>query len=208
MPSTNAAVASSSSAALPIGDIDYNRPIRLVDNYDDDAGHTDVKVLTVIEGATYPIVIQSTDPDGDIVVGQFDLEGDHLTGDLRVKNLQNGPATIYVAVLRDGDGELYADQEVYTSERDAIDGNEFENLVFVSPVEIPDVSANFVSTTKTIGGQQFSVGERVSAYRRGFGTSTATIVKFREHPSRSLYIQPEDGRNAYWAVNSNISKLS
>jgi hypothetical protein len=44
----------------------------------------------------------------------------------------------------------------------------------------------------------------VTAYRQGFGERSGTVVKTRDHSYKTLFVQPNDGTNPYWALNKNI----
>ena len=42
--------------------------------------------------------------------------------------------------------------------------------------------------------------------RQGFGNRTCTVIKTRDHSWKSLYVDPNDGNNPYWALNKNINR--
>lgn len=60
----------------------------------------------------------------------------------------------------------------------------------------------------TIDGHTYHIGDQVESSRRKWrrrGPVSCTIVKFRPHATKSMMLQPDDGRNPFWAINSNVA---
>jgi hypothetical protein len=66
------------------------------------------------------------------------------------------------------------------------------------------VDLNQAPTEMYVAGRVRHVGETVHAYRNNFGVRACTIVKMRRDSRKSLYIDPKDGNDAYWALNKNV----
>jgi hypothetical protein len=55
-----------------------------------------------------------------------------------------------------------------------------------------------------VAGRMRRAGEVVHAYRTSFGVRACTVVKMRRDARKSLYIDPKDGNEPYWALNKNV----
>lgn len=202
----------------PAGRVDFNKPFDIFSSYDDTDVHTDVSVIAVLKGNSYPVVVVSTNGVGDQVVAQFDTDGDSVDGDLKAENKFVGETTKFIAIYRDG-REFGVHDELFDSEADAItekgDDNDFYAVL---PITIPaskqEIETDTAEETTTelsegavqVGSYTLKPGDKVRAYRRGFGERTCTVIKTRTtDPWKSLYIQADgDGSGPYWALNKNI----
>jgi len=90
----------------------------------------------------------------------------------------------------EADGDGIEDDE----ESDDIEGTETGQVV----------DLNQAPTEMYVAGRVRRVGETVHAYRNNFGVRACTIVKMRRDSRKSLYIDPKDGNDAYWALNKNV----
>lgn len=202
----------------PAGRVDFNKPFDIFSSYDDTDVHTDVSVIAVLKGNSYPVVVVSTNGVGDQVVAQFDTDGDSVDGDLKAKNKFVGETTKFIAIYRDG-REFGVHDELFDSEADAISEKGDDNDFYaVLPITIPaskqEIETDTAEETTTelsegavqVGSYTLKPGDKVRAYRRGFGERTCTVIKTRTtDPWKSLYIQADgDGSGPYWALNKNI----
>lgn len=222
-PAVTAAVVEAPSIEAPVtnypaGRVDFNKPFDIFSSYDDTDVHTDVSVIAVLKGNSYPVVVVSTNGVGDQVVAQFDTDGDSVDGDLKAENKFVGETTKFIAIYRDG-REFGVHDELFDSEADAItekgDDNDFYAVL---PITIPaskqEIETDTAEETTTelsegavqVGNYTLKPGDKVRAYRRGFGERTCTVIKTRTtDPWKSLYIQADgDGSGPYWALNKNI----
>jgi hypothetical protein len=229
----------------PIGLIDFNLPIVVLDNADyNDEEYDNPSIVTVLKGSVHPVVV-SFWKHGEQCIAQFDTDGDSSCGDYKVEQDQPYPRTVYVVVGRDGrnlvlDGDLYLSAEAAQAETsldevagifplvvqapvkpepvlptqeapelvghdDGIEGEEDENEVEgIAPVSTNVTNITEPPTEMYVAGRMRRVGETVSAYRTNFGTRTCTILKMRRDSRKSLFIDPRDGNEPYWALNKNI----
>ncbi|WP_315768501.1 MULTISPECIES: hypothetical protein [unclassified Bradyrhizobium] len=223
---TTASPATAPETSYPVGAVDFNKPFEVFDSNDDDDRHSNARVLAVLAGNNYPVVVVSNDGSEEVVT-QFDTDGNSLNGDLSVENV--GPAVEqikFVIIFKDRrDFSLGA--ELYDTEQAAFDVARNESDVFaVLPVTIPALKQEIppvqVAATsdddeedegeavdagpKYVAGMTLKTGDKVRAYRKNRGSRTCTILKTRHYPAhKQLYIQA-DGENPYWALNKNISR--
>ncbi|WP_316207477.1 hypothetical protein [Bradyrhizobium sp. SZCCHNR3118] len=236
------------------GNIDYNKPFEVyrTGTYSDQL--TGYSILTYLDGAAYPFVIAGTDGDDKIVL-QFNGDGEDISGDWTVEQIETEPRTKFVRLLVNDDRELTVDDELYDSEHEATSAYAGETVFGVYPIVIPpragqnvevveaapawtgpndeltddevteeeenedgDVEDNEVSSAPLapvddnsanpdavwVNGRRIVPGDAVSAYRQRQGTRTCDVKKTRQHSYASLFIQPRDGSNPYWALNKNI----
>jgi hypothetical protein len=221
----------------PIGVVDFNKPFDVFNVYDNDQAHTNPRVLAVLAGNVYPVVVVSTDLEGDEVVHQFDTDGDALEGDLKVENKVAKEVTKFILVERTGRSSFSTD--VYDTHDEACseaDAEAFHAIIpFVIPVEAQvlfteepvieddsddeDEEINDDGDEQTftgavvdapegsvrVNGSVYVAGDKVSAYRQGFGQRVCDVLKTRDTDTfKSLYIQANDGSVPYWALNKNI----
>lgn len=202
----------------PAGRVDFNKPFDIFSSYDDTDVHTDVSVIAVLKGNSYPVVVVSTNGVGDQVVAQFDTDGDSVDGDLKAENKFVGETTKFIAIYRDG-REFGVHDELFDSEADAITEKGDDNDFYAAlPITIPaskqEIETDTAEETTTelsegavqVGSYTLKPGDKVRAYRRGCGERTCTVIKTRTtDPWKSLYIQADgDGSGPYWALNKNI----
>ncbi|MGJ4953115.1 hypothetical protein [Bradyrhizobium sp. HKCCYLS20291] len=212
----------------PVGAVDFNKPFEVFDSNDDDDRHANARVLAVLAGNNYPVVVVSHDGSEEVVT-QFDTDGNSLNGDLSVENV--APAieqTKFVIIFKDR-REFSLGAELYDTEQAAFDVARNESDVFavlpvtipalkqeIPPVPLPVVAANdddeedegeeVDAGPKYIAGMTLKAGDKVRAYRKNRGSRTCTILKTRHYPAhKQLYIQA-DGETPYWALNKNISR--
>ncbi|SHH04456.1 hypothetical protein [Bradyrhizobium erythrophlei] len=209
----------------PVGAVDFNKAIEVFDRHDDSVVHTNARVLAVLDGNAYPVVVVSTNTDGDELVTQFDTDGDDFDGDLRVANAQTGDLTRFLVIYRSGrDFGVYDD--LFASEDAAIeqhgDDNDFHAIV---PITIPaqaqvidhvseseeedeiteTVAEALPEGAVTVNGRVVKPGDKVRAYRRNYGERQVNVLKTRTtKPWKALLVQADDGTAPYWALNSNI----
>lgn len=207
----------------PAGKVDFNKPFDIFSSYDDTDVHTDVSVIAVLKGNSYPVVVVSTNGVGDQVVAQFDTDGDSVDGDLRAENKFVGETTKFIAIYRDG-REFGVHDELFDSEADAISEKGDDNAFYaVLPITIPAAKQEIETDTVEaidhevptgqpqpegsvlVNGFVLKPGDKVRAFRRGFGERTCTVIKTRTDNWKSAYIQADsDGTGPYWALNKNI----
>jgi hypothetical protein len=226
----------------PIGAVDYNKPFDVFNEYDDEVVHTNPRVLAVLEGNAYPVVVVSTDPQGDDVVHQFDTDGDVLEGDLKIENTVAEEVTKFI--LAERTGRRTFSTAIHDTEDDArndADADIFHAIIpFVIPVEAQllyttapsssvvldgndddgedeeshdgdlddtagEATASDPEGSVRVNGSLYMAGDKVSAYRQGFGQRVCDVLKTRDTDRfKSLYIQANDGSVPYWALNKNI----
>ncbi|SDK44175.1 hypothetical protein SAMN05444163_8120 [Bradyrhizobium ottawaense] len=237
----------------PIGLIDFNLPIVVLDNADyNEEEYDNASIVTVLKGSVHPVVI-SFWKHGEQCIAQFDTDGDSSCGDYKVEQEQTYPRTVFVVIGRDGrilnvDEELYASEDAARAETSVDDIAGIFPLVIQAPEatladEVAGVTSHvadeaFVEGADTddgieseededevegtegaalapapaptaptemyVAGRTRHVGETVHAYRNGFGTRVCTIVKLRRDARKSLFIDPKDGNEPYWALNKNV----
>lgn len=73
---------------LPVGEVDFNKPIKVVDLYDDAIVLEDPAVLSVLENTDYPIVVRFSTMYGD-EVAKFDVDGHHSEHTYQVENISD-----------------------------------------------------------------------------------------------------------------------
>jgi hypothetical protein len=198
----------------PAGVVDFNKPFQVFG--DDDTVHTDAKVVAVLTGNSYPVVVVSTNEVGDQVVNQFDTDGDSVDVYLKVENFHVGERAAFVVILKDG-RNFYPHDDLFDTESAAIDtvGDNSEFFA-VLPITIPATKQEIETAADEdsldgqtdgsvqVNGYTVKAGDQVVAFRRGFGERKATVLKVRNDFRKSLYIQPDDGTNPYWASNKNV----
>jgi hypothetical protein len=101
------------STSWPIGLVDFNKPIIVMDEYREDVISDNPQILTVLKGSMYPVVV-SYWHDGEQKIGQFDTDGAMLDGDLTIENDEPYPRTIFVLVRHEG-RKLTVDEQAYVS---------------------------------------------------------------------------------------------
>jgi hypothetical protein len=138
----------------PVGKVDFNKPFIVFDSYDDTDVHTNARVLAVLAGNAYPVVVISTDQNGDEVVHQFDTDGDALDIDLKAENSVIGPITKYVLIERNGRS---FDTEVYDSEEEARNDADTDNFHAIVPLVIP-ADAEALVLGGSFEGESFESG--------------------------------------------------
>jgi hypothetical protein len=230
----------------PIGLIDFNQPIVVIDTADySDEEFDNATMITVLKGSLHPVVV-SFWKHGEQCVAQFDTDGDSSCGDYKVEQDQPYPRTVFVVIGREG-RNLVLDEELYTSEEAARAETDLDEVAGVFPlvVEAPaptlvnDVAGaasqvsdfhdggvegeedenevegtegaasnvtdiNQPPTEMYVAGRMRYVGETVHAYRNNFGTRACIIVKMRRDSRKSLFLNPQDGNEPYWALNKNV----
>jgi hypothetical protein len=225
----------------PIGAVDYNKPFDVFNTYDNDEVHTNPRVLAVLEGNAYPVVVVSTDSQGDDVVHQFDTDGDVLNGDLKIENTVAEEITKFVLLERSGRRTFTTSiHDTEDEARNDADADIFHAIIpFVIPIEaqllyttapsssvviedgddvedeenhngdLEHTSGGAVASdpegSVRVNGSVYVAGDKVSAYRQGFGQRVCDVLKTRDTDRfKSLYIQANDGSVPYWALNKNI----
>jgi hypothetical protein len=228
----------------PIGLIDFNQPIIVVDSDNDQEVFDNPGIVTVLKGSLYPVVI-SFWQHGEQRIAQFDTDGDSLCNDYKVEQDQPYPRTLFVVVGREG-RNLVLDPDLYPSEDAGRAETGLEDIAGIYPVvveakadevqvEAPqaesvsdfddgggveseegddedgaaDTTSNVTDinqppTEMYVASRMRHVGETVHAYRSNFGVRVCTILKLRRDARKSLYIDPRDGNDPYWALNKNI----
>jgi hypothetical protein len=116
----------------PIGQIDFNQPIIVVDGENHDEVFEDASVLTVLKGSQHPVVV-SFWKDGIQQVAQFNADGEDNDGDFTIYNVIEGPRTMFAVLLLQGrvpalDSELYFTRDL------ALAGNKGEIIIDVVPL--------------------------------------------------------------------------
>jgi hypothetical protein len=127
----------------PIGLIDFNQPIVVVDSgeYADDLEPYDsVQIVTTLKGSLHPIAI-SFWKDGEQCLAQFDTDGASVCGDFKVEQDLIYPVTRFVVIGRKG-RSLVVDEELYASKDAAIAETDLNDIAAVLPVviEAPQVA--------------------------------------------------------------------
>jgi hypothetical protein len=130
----------------PIGLIDFNLPIVVLDSADyNDEAFDEAKIVTVLKGSLHPVVITFW-KHGEQCIDQFDTDGDSASGDHKVEQDQPYPRTIYVVIGRDG-RKLTIDEELYASEDAARAETDVDEVagVFALVIEAPKVAEPIAS---------------------------------------------------------------
>jgi hypothetical protein len=214
----------------PVGIIDFNKPFQVFDANDDSEIHDNARVLAVLTGNAYPVVIVS-EHNGEQVVGQFDTDGDEMNGDLKVENLDMAPRIMFGVLIKQG-REYSLSDELFNSERDAHDQTFLSDgqIAAVFPVTIPGADGQFAvvqavvegeseeqdddtnvhvmadPNARWVNGRLIKPGDKVRARKTGESyEQVCTVIKTRDDSMRSLFIQADiDGSAPYWALNKKI----
>lgn len=259
-PIVSEAVILAAEPRYPVGTIDFNKPFIVVDANDDDDIHSDVRIVAVLDGNDYPVVIVSVHDDEE-VVHQFDTHGDELNGYAKIEQVELDvfPRTVYLVLEKNKRGHIEADAEIYDSERDALKQANGELLAvipftieagtfaerFPLPAEVvepapaieepaseeladdvegidrEDDELDVVETEQEENGDDVAEalpegavwvngvvrkpGDKVTTYRTEKGERRCTILKTRNDPFKSLYVQADNGtEEPYWARNKNV----
>jgi hypothetical protein len=133
-PETPAPQTPPSVPQYPIGLIDFNLPILVVDSNDDEEMFDTPSIVTVLKGSLHPVVI-SFWKSGEQCIDQFDTDGDSLSGDHKVEQDQPYPRTLFVVVGREG-RNLVLDPDLYVSEEAANDETTIDDIAGIFPVVI------------------------------------------------------------------------
>jgi len=136
-PLVNEVVLVAASPIYPAGNVvDFNKPFVIHDINNEDIVHTDPKIIAILSGNSYPVVILSINEDGEELVNQFDTDGDELNRNWEVKNVvpEVFPRTVYILIEKDRRA-LLVDSEVYFSEADALKDSAGE-LIAIVPIVI------------------------------------------------------------------------
>lgn len=73
---------------LPVGDVDFNKPIEVFDNYEGGDVYDDASVLKVLDDASHPVVVRFVNEYSEVEVGQFSVDGNHYSNDYyQVRNV-------------------------------------------------------------------------------------------------------------------------
>jgi hypothetical protein len=131
----------------PIGLIDFNLPVIVLDNADyNEEVYDNAQILTVLKGSLHPVAI-SFWKNGEQCIAQFDTDGDSSCGDYKVEQDQPYPRTIFVVVGRDG-RKLILDEELYASEDAAREETDVGEIAGIFPlvIEAPKVVEEPVTT--------------------------------------------------------------
>jgi hypothetical protein len=118
----------------PIGLIDFNQPIVVVDGNYSEETFDNASVITVLKGSVHPVVV-SFWKHGEQSIAQFDTDGDSACGDYKIEQDQPYPRTIYVVIGRDG-RNLVVDEDVYASEEAAHSETNVDEVAGVFPLVI------------------------------------------------------------------------
>lgn len=118
----------------PIGLIDFNQPIVVVDNDDSDDVFDNPQIIAVLKGSIHPVVI-SFWKLGEQCVGQFDTDGDSSCGNYKVEQDLIYPTTRFVVIGRKG-RTLVIDEELYFNEEAARFETDIEDIAGIFPVVI------------------------------------------------------------------------
>jgi hypothetical protein len=231
LPPEASAASEAPATNYPIGKIDFNKPIMVFDRHGDEIGPG--TVVLVLRSASYPVVVKF-DEHGVDTIDQFDTDGDGSTGDYEIQQTWDETPGVVWGALLDDDGELvFSEDGPFKSEEQAKHMTSDDNVILIFPLTLPERSpavaaapaedeegdddASDSSATLApadpdapvlelyVGGRTRRVGEQVNAYRNNYGTRPCEILKIRRVPShKSLFIDPKDGNNPYWALNKNI----
>jgi hypothetical protein len=210
---TTDAVSAPHDPALVGNDIDYNKPIQTID------GET-AELMQVLTGQRYPFLVKITKEDGDITVDTFDLDGDGRHSYYTLENKKEEPAFFWGRLVRDTDDDEYLfDGSVYTSEQEAREGylSSYLEIVSVFKVETKakveassddeaedagDENGDTVDRV-LIGNEYVVPGQGIGYFRKGYGNRYGTALKLRANSTKSVFFQPDDGSNPYWALDKN-----
>jgi hypothetical protein len=119
----------------PIGLIDFNQPIVVLDNADyNDERYDNPVIVTVLKGSTNPVVV-SFWKHGEQCIAQFDTDGGSLCGDYKIEQDLIYPATRFVVIGRDG-RNLVVDEELYASADAAREETSLTDIAGIFPVVI------------------------------------------------------------------------
>jgi hypothetical protein len=208
------------AALFPVtSPVDFNKPLEADEEF---AGMSEIKVLVHVPGASYPFVVSFKDEYGNLQVCNFDTEGDSADSDYRVANPTPLPTTIYGILSKDGSDLSFGDvvYDTLDAALEELDTDSGDIGVFeINPTVLTTSSDEAETTTTTTAGaatgesvsfyangstRTFRAGDTVTTNRRRIGRRTVNVVKVRQDRKRSLFVQPSDGSNAYWALNSNV----
>ena len=145
--------------------VDFNKPFQVFDANDDEVIHEDAKIIAVLTGNSYPVVIVSRH-DGEQVVSQFDTDGDEMQGELKVENIVTEPVTKYGVLIKQGRGYSLS-SDLFASERDAYAGTSVdynESIALVFPITIPVPGS--APLQRCVGPARGRLGHRDGGERR------------------------------------------
>lgn len=117
----------------PIGLIDFNQPIVVIDDHADDE-LDNATIVTVLKGSLHPVAV-SFWKHGEQCLAQFDTDGTSSCGDFKIEQDLIYPATRYVVIGRDG-RSLVVDAELYASADAAREETKLSDIAGVFPVVI------------------------------------------------------------------------
>lgn len=131
----------------PVGRVDFNKPIEIFEQYNDEEPIGPGTVIYVLDRSSdYPVIVKFEDTNGSERAIAFDTDGDSYD-DFKVKNavVLNYPLTVYGVLNRDGDNlkdlQLFAD--VFATEEEAKVEATGHDIIF--PIVITDpISASVV----------------------------------------------------------------
>jgi hypothetical protein len=139
----------------PAGVVDFNKPFMVFNSENDSDIHDDPKVLTLLVGNPYPVVVVSRH-QGEQVINQFDTDGDEVNGELKAENLETGPRILYGVLIRLGRRDYSLSDELFSDEQAARGGTTLEHdevIASVFPVTIPGFDGSEV-TAETLDGDE------------------------------------------------------
>ncbi|WFU52234.1 hypothetical protein QA639_21235 [Bradyrhizobium pachyrhizi] len=137
----------------PVGKVDFNKPFEITKVDDHRAVLTEIVILSVLNDATFPVVIAGYDDNaGERVVLQFDLEGDDINGDWLVENLSTEPQTKFVRLFQNDDREFSVDEELYDTEAAAKRAFDNGDVFGVFAVVLPPRGAALLTQPTVVDG--------------------------------------------------------
>lgn len=140
----------------PIGLIDFNLPIVVLDNADyNEETYDNPAIIAVLKGSVHPVVVTFW-KHGEQCVEQFDTDGDSASGDYKIEQELAYPVTRFVVVGRDG-RNLVVDEELYVSDEAARAETTIDDVAGVFPVVIeapaPTIADDVAGVDRHVGDE-------------------------------------------------------
>ena len=171
----------------PIGLIDFNQPIVVIDaaDYNDEA-FDNATVITVLKGSIHPVVV-SFWKHGEQCVAQFDTDGDSSCGDYKVEQEQPYPRTVFVVIGRDG-RNLVLDEELYASDAAARAETSVDEIAGVYPVVVEAPASTLADDVAGAVSHVDDVVEGEEDENEVEGTEGASNVTDINQPPTEMYV--------------------
>jgi len=176
----------------PIGLIDFNQPIVVIDSDEySDEPHGNPQIITILKGSTNPVVV-SFWKNGEQCIAQFDTDGQSSCGDYKIEQDLIYPVTRWVVIGRDG-RNLTVDSELYATEDAARDETGVMDIAGIFPVVIEAPAPTLAEDVAGAGSVHDGIneGEEQEDESEGDQSAATTAAPSVEAPTE-MYVA---GRN-------------